>query len=354
MWRLHRYYLKELAINFAITFVVLFAIVLLSLITKGINMTEGGPLWAAFVTIVLLAIDTFSHLVTIAFLVGTVLTYARAGQDRELVALRAAGLSPRVAMAPAVLVGIALTVLASFANHYVIPDVHYSKYRILPAIASRIYHDMRLGSDRIPLPGQDMVATYRGTDGEWWTDCTIYAPASDRRLKGMSPIVRAARIRKPVLSETDASLTIEIEGIEDPIQAGAFSNLKFVIGGSALDKNRRPDKDDDMRSDQLLSEVQRGVHFRPNEAAYTLFRRCCFSLMPALLAPIGFCLAEMMRNRGRVLALVIALLPLVLFYLGDFAGARVIRSSGNPWGAWIPVLMLVLFGMPVCWRQLRR
>ena len=112
--------------------------------------------------------------------------------------------------------------------------------------------------------------------------------------------------------------------------------------------------DADLRSDQLLGEVMRGVHPLPHEAVYTLFRRCCFSLMPALLAPIGFCIAELMRARGRVLALVVALLPLAVFYVGEVAGARVLRETGNPWSAWLPIVMLLLVGGPLCWRQLRR
>ena len=44
MWKLHRYYLKELGINFGITFVVMFAVVLVSLVTRGIQRSEGGGL----------------------------------------------------------------------------------------------------------------------------------------------------------------------------------------------------------------------------------------------------------------------------------------------------------------------
>lgn len=352
MWRLHRYYLKELAINFAIAFVVMFAIVLVSLVTKGIQRSGGGGPWEAFLITVFFAVDTFSHLVTIAFLVGTVLTYARAGQDRELIALRAAGLSPRVAMMPALLVGIALTVLASFANHYVIPDVHYKKYRVVAEVTRNIFENLKLGTDRITVPGTDYVATLGQQEpGSWGRDCTIYCPPGRRFGHDLPPIFHVDRIRTQT---DDSSYTLVLEGVRDPMKGMPLGNLLFHVSSEDLAGGGRPDRDDDMRSDQLLSEVARGVHFKPNEAIYTLFRRCCFSLMPVLLAPIGFCLAEMMRNRGRVLAIVIALVPLVLFYIGDFVGARIVRSSGSPWGAWAPALALVVFGLPVCWRQLRR
>ena len=122
------------------------------------------------------------------------------------------------------------------------------------------------------------------------------------------------------------------------------------IGSSA----GRVEKEEDVRSDQLLAEVMRGVHPNPTRAVYTLFRRCSFALMPALLAPIGFCIAEMARFRGRVTALMMALVPLSVFYLGEVLGARLLISTENPWCGWMPVALLVSVGAPLVWRQLRR
>ena len=103
-----------------------------------------------------------------------------------------------------------------------------------------------------------------------------------------------------------------------------------------------------------VAEVMRGVHRHPEKATYTLFRRCCFALMPALLAPIGFCIAELARFRGRVVALMLALVPLAMFYLGEVLGARLLISTKNPWCGWMPVVLLTAIGAPLVWRQLRR
>ena len=93
MWRLHRYYLRELAVNASVTFLVLFAIALVSFIYRGIQRAAGGTLTDALVITVLFALDSMQHLLTISFLLATVMTYTRAAQDRELVAIRAAGIS---------------------------------------------------------------------------------------------------------------------------------------------------------------------------------------------------------------------------------------------------------------------
>ena len=95
MWRLHRYYLKELAVNAFITFTVMFAVVLISLVYRGIQRSQGGGLLDAALITLFFALDALPHLLTIAFLLATVMTFTRAAQDRELIAVRAAGISPR-------------------------------------------------------------------------------------------------------------------------------------------------------------------------------------------------------------------------------------------------------------------
>ncbi|MGK0521410.1 MAG: lipopolysaccharide export LptBFGC system permease protein LptF [Planctomycetota bacterium] len=360
MWRLHRYYLKELAVNAAITFIVLFGVVLISLVYRGIQRSQGGELLDAAKITLFWALDAVPHLLTIAFLIATVVTYTRAAQDRELIAVRAAGISPRVPMQSAVLVGIMLSVCASFANHYMIPAVHFMKYRVIKEVVRSAFINLNLGSDRIKLPG-GRVLTFRERDPETddMLDCTVYSPepiAKDLT----SRIVFVDRVSIPKPKDWDPSTDIEVvlSGVRepnlraDPIESG---ELRFAVPldqvGSA---GGRIDKDEDVASDQLLAEIMRGVHTNPVRATYTLFRRCSFSLMPALLAPIGFCIAEMASNRGRVFALMLALVPLAMFYLGEVLGARFLISTNNPWCGWMPVLLLSVVGLPLVWRQLRR
>ncbi|MCR9246456.1 MAG: LptF/LptG family permease [bacterium] len=360
MWKLHRYYLKELGINFGITFLVMFAVVLVSLVTRGINRSQGGELIDAFMITVLFALDAFPHLLSITFLVAVVLTYTRAAQDRELIALRAAGISPRVPMMPALLIGLFLSVTGSFANHYVIPQVHYMKYRVIANVVRNVFMNLNLGSDRIPILDTGFVMTFAEKEGDDYIDCTIYCPPGKQvNDRVNSPVIRVDRVSMPKPEEHDETLRIVLSGARDPVpDADSQLDLGDIILNVGVhdiaDRGRRADRDEDVRSDQLLGEVMRDVHRQPGFAVYTLFRRCCFALMPALLAPIGFCIAELMRMRGRVLAITVALLPIALFYVGEAIGARIQHATGSPWAAWMPIVLLLAFGVPLCWRQLRR
>jgi len=353
MWRLHRYYLKEVLVSASITFLVLFAVILVSLVYRGIQRSQGGDAFDALKITLFFALDSFPHLLTISFLIATVMTFTRAAQDRELVAIRAAGVSPFVPMSSALLVGVGLTALGSVAMHYAIPEAHFRKYRVIAGVVRNVFMSMQLGSDRIVLPGGGYVMTYREHDGAEFRDCTIYCKKPVAGFE--SPILFVDRVQLPDVDDTTTEFVIALDGIRDPI--GTSGTPGRMLIGVPIDFSggeSRDERDDDLRSDQLLGEVMRGVHPAPNGALYTLFRRCCFALMPALLAPIGFCLAEFARERGRVFALVLALAPLSLFYLGEVLGARLLLSTDSPWCGWLPAALLVAFGAPLCWGQLRR
>jgi lipopolysaccharide export LptBFGC system permease protein LptF len=354
MWRLHRYYLRELAVNASVTFLVLFAIALVSFIYRGIQRAAGGTLTDALVITVLFALDSMQHLLTIAFLLATVMTYTRAAQDRELVAIRAAGISPRVPMTAALLLGTFLSFGASLAMHYVIPWVHYHKYHVVADVMRNVILNLRLGTDRIKLLDTGFVMTYREQDAGAYRDCRIYCP---RQLQGMeSPILFVDKVTIPEFQEDDVMISIVLTGVRDPI-GGGHNREDIVFSVPADDignRNRRADGDADLRSDQLLAEVLRDVHPEPHAAWMTLFRRCCASLMPAVLGPIGYALGELSRERGRVFALLLTLVPLVLFYVGDMLGVHATVATRNPVFGWLPMILLGLFGVPVLRRALRR
>lgn len=365
MWRLHRYYLRELLTNASITFLVLFAIVVVSLVARGIQKAQGGgPLDAAIITI-LWALDAFPHLLPISFLLATVLTFARAAQDREIIAIRSAGISPRVPMLAAVLVGVALSLVGSIGMHFVLPEIHFRKYRVIPEVIRNAFQNMKLGSgeDRVTIPNSNVMLTYGGRDdrgsGESdavLRDCWLYGPQAWAAENGFkSPIVHVDRVWIPRPEEGSTSLQVVLHGIEDPLSAFRFEELRPGFPLRAISETgRRGERDDDIGSPQLLSEVLRGLHEMPTAAMYTLFRRTCFGIMPLLLGPIGYCLALVARDRGRALAIVLALLPLGLFYAGDVFGAKLLRITDWPGFGWLPAMLLVGLGTPFCWRELRR
>jgi lipopolysaccharide export LptBFGC system permease protein LptF len=356
MWKLHRYYLKELTVNAAITFTVLFAIVLISLVARGLQSVPGGSLFHAALFMLLWTLDMLPHLLTISFLLATVLTFARAAQDRELVAIRSAGIPPRVPMVAALLIGIVLSIVSSLALHYVLPVVHFRKYRIISDVTRALFLNLTPGSDLIPFRG--FVLGYKRRDATAFLDCTVYIPPRQvARLNAIglrSPILDVARVPTPTVDEVNETFALDLEGVRDPVTGTQYAHQRFTVPlREIMETGRRNERDDDLTSDQLLAEVARNVHEAPTAAWYTLHRRCCFAIMPALLAPIAFCIAQLAYQRGRMVALVACIVPLALFYSGDVMGAKLLRSTDWPLFGWLPAILLVAGGLPFCLRILR-
>ena len=365
MWRLHRYYLKELLVNAAITFAVLFAIVVISLVARGIQRAQGGSLLEAAIITFFFALDAFPHLLPIAFLIATVLTFARAADDREMTAIRSAGISPLVPMTAVVLVGLLLSIIGSLSMHYLVPAAHFRKYRVVAEVVRNVVITMNLGAtdDRISIPGTDLAMTFGYREGHGGgvknvvlRDCWLYLPDDRNEFRQFtSPIFHVDKVSIPLPDEASAALEVILEQGRDPLSPNRFDGVRLQYPLREIsESSRRNERDADIPSDQLLSEVLRGLHEDPARAKYFLNRRTCFALLPLLLGPIGFCIALAVRNRGRAVALVCALLPLLMFYVGDAVGMKLLRTTGWSAFGWLPTVVLVLFGTPFCWRELRR
>jgi len=356
MWKIHRYYLKEVALSALLTFGVLFAIVLIAMVARGIQRAQGGTLTDAAMITFFWTVDTFPHLLTIAVLFATVTTFARASQDREITALRSAGISPRVPMTAAMLVGVVFSLGGSYLMHQLLPYAHFKKYRVVAEVARNLVLNLNLQGDTIPL-GDSMTMSFKERDGTAFKECTIYrgSKARDNFSIPDLPVIVADEVRYSVPDGAEFIL-VQVSGMKDPSRANMFlrdTSFRFPLR-QITEQDRRDESDKDIASDQLIAEVQRGVHREAGAARYQVHRRGCFALMAALFAPIGFCLGVAARDRGRITAMLFGLIPLSLFYVVDVIAAKMVRSFDMPMLAWTPAVVIALVGTPFCWRLLRR
>ena len=247
MWRIHRYYLREVATNATLTFTVLFGIVLLSLIYRGLDRAQGLGLLTAARTTLLLTANTIPHVLGMSFLLATVLSYARASQDREITALRAAGVSPRIALAPALLVGILLSVGGSFSHHYLLPAAHwYQHHGEFEVIREVILHS-GLRSDRFAPPRTGFVMTWeRRTGPSEFDDVFIQISRADSAIDfgGLGAGLFHSDRARIVRGEDDDTLALVLEGLRE-VGAGPeghLDNLQFTASMSALASETRRDR----------------------------------------------------------------------------------------------------------------
>lgn len=364
MWKIHRYYLREIGVNAVLTFLVLFGIAVLCFLYRGIQMVKGGDLIDAVLTTVLLAADAIPHLLTVSFLFATVLAFARASQDREITALRSAGISPRVPMVSALLLGVVCSVIAAVSNHYLIPSAHYSKYRVVAELSKKAIANLTEQEGRIALGGGTMVWKSRDKNNVFRDVLIFVQDKSLARALQIGSLGKAGTLVRATSAsiythEKTTQLSLRLEEMRVLPAGGNIGSFQITIDLAKIAENeRRSERDKDLRSDSLLSEVARNVRadHGADYARYMVNRRACFALMPFLLAPIGFCLGVLTRERGRVLALSFCIVPLGIFYVTDFLGESVFRAAGSSSRdliGWMPAAVTMLYGIPFCWRLLR-
>jgi lipopolysaccharide export LptBFGC system permease protein LptF len=361
MGKLLRYYLKEVTTNAALTFVVIFGIVLVSLVYRGIQKTQGADLVGAVMITVLWTADTIPHLFMIALLFGIVLTFARAAADREIIAIAGAGIPHTLPMTAAVLLGIVFTCLQNVTLHYVIPYAHFHKFRVFSDVTRQFILNLGATGDQLQLEGKAkgkgvMIWDHKTPD-EHFHDVVIYS------RKGWQSSGKG-QLRAGLFTAEEAWLVID--PVTDQLRL-QFSKL-YDVGSSSmaadpsieldphalLDKGRRDEGDKDLGSDHVLAEVLRGVHDNPGGARFTVERRAGFAIMTLLLAPIGFCIGVLGKNQGRVTALCFAMVPLFLYYVLDFMSVQLVRLVDTPFWGWMPALVTVVLGAPFCWRVTSR
>lgn len=352
MWKIHRYYLKEVATSATLTFTVLFGIVLVSTVYRGIKRAEGFGVVAAAKVTFFWAADTLPHLLPISLLFATVLTFARASQDREITAIRASGISPRVAMTSSLLVGIVFALLGSWALHWLVPQTHYMKYRVVADSIRSVLLTTGMTGDQFSYKGLMMTWEARDEAGHWH-DVQILVHRDGSSLDLDQGLWLADEAWVEVVGEE--RLDLVLHNVRDAGQRYAHrGEVRGSISIRAISEgSRRNENERDMTSEQVLAEVYQGLHDNPVQALYSVHRRANFALLPLLFAPLGFCIGVMSRQRGRVLAMVFGMVPVIIFYVGDLLGTRMVRVTGEPWFTWTPTVLLTLIGLPFCWRLLR-
>ncbi len=358
MWKIHSYYLREISVNTVLTFLVLFGIALIALLYKGISMVQGGNLLDALLTTILLAADAIPHLLTISLLFGCVMAFSRASQEREITAIRSAGISPRVPLVAALLVGMVFSLFGTWALHYQIPWAHYHKYRVAANVVKRALSSHMTEMDRISLGSTGAMTWKRQDKNKVYHTVMIFLkdPKYAARFGGTVgqgvTLVTAERAWV-VQDQEEDSIGLHLETVFAPVEGFRVGSTLLTLPLGNKEFGRRHANERDLQSDSLLSEVYRGVRRNPVFDRFTVHRRACFALMPFLMASLGFSIGILSRERGRVLALSYCMVPLCIFYTCDVLSARLLLYWDWPGLAWLPAAVIVLLGAPFTWRFLR-
>ena len=175
-----RYILKEHLVPFILSLTILLFVLLANFLIKSIDKFLGKGLdISLLIEFVLLNMAWILALaVPMAVLVSTLMAFGRLSSDNEITALKASGTDFIKLMKPALLFGIAITLLMMIFNNYFLPDMNH-KARLLSSDFSRkrpdIEFDVGYFIDAIP----NNSIFLGGKEDTLFTDIIIFNKSSE-------------------------------------------------------------------------------------------------------------------------------------------------------------------------------
>lgn len=339
MSALDRYLAREILLPFGAALLFLTQLLLASQLLAQADVLFGAGVSLRDVAAILadLAPHMLEYVLPVAFLLGAVLGVGRLAEDRELVALSAAGISPARLVRVPLLLGAAVSALALWISLQVAPaGLRDARARIDGVIRKNLQGEIRPGVFYEDIPG-----------------LTLYAESADRR--GFQHVLIADRTNPaaPVLAlaasgrfeaAPGGGLRLLLENGElhreqpdarDYI-VGRFERASIDLGlGHALDsRNRLAGSPFELRPSEILRVAAEAGTKGPEHARWWhtfLWRRVAVPLgilaLGLLAVPIGAA-----RRGGRAFGYGMTLFGVVAYYsLLRFGEALSQKGTLPPW-----------------------
>lgn len=243
MGLLERYLAREILLPFGAGLLFLTQLLLATTLLSQSDMLFGSGVALADVALIAAAmVPYFVGLVLpIAFLMGCILGVGRLAEDREVVALSAAGISPARLVRVPLLLGVVVAAIAGVLYLHVEPlTLRAARLRMNDVVKRNVMNDVRPGTFYDQIPGYTLYAE-RAEAGRW-ENVLIH----DQSSAG-APVLALARSGRlePVGQGGDMQLALgdgEVhrdEASEGEYAVAGFRAAELVVGlGTALsDRN---------------------------------------------------------------------------------------------------------------------
>ncbi len=360
-----RYLAKEILLPFAAGLLFLTQLLLATQLLNQADVLFGSGVALLDVAAILVALmpHVLGYVLPIAFLLGAVLGVGRLAEDREVVALGAAGVSPARLVRVPLALGVVAAAIGLWLSLSLEPaGLSAARVRLNEVVKRNVTNDVRAGTFYDQIPGYT-VYTQRVHDGRW--ENVLISDRSDPAAPVLA-LARAGRL-EPVGVGQEMQLVLDGGELHrEDAEAGEYVTAQFrhaelVIGlGTALtDRNAlaRTAKEMDvaaMRA-RIAAELARGDARQARKFEGYLHRRIAqpLAIIPfALLAvPLGAS-----RRIGRGFALAATLLAVVAHYMLLRGGEVLAQKGALPpaLALQLPTLVLSAVALALVAQQARR
>jgi lipopolysaccharide export system permease protein len=361
---LRRYLAKEILLPFAAGVLFLSQILLATQLLAQAQILFGSGV--SLVDLGAVIVDLLPHLLgyvlPIAFLLGAVLGVGRLSDDREVVALGAAGLSPGYLVPVPLVIAVGVAVVGVWLGLVAAPaGLDAARLRLTEIVKRNITNDVLPGTFYDQIPGYTLYA--ERVHGGRWENVLI----SDRSDPSAPVLALAQRGRlQPVGAGQEMRLLLDVGEVHrEQADAGQYVVADFgkgdlVLGlGTALSDRStlvRGGRDD---VEGVLARA-REARAQGDDATARRLMAGLHRRLAAALAVIPFALLALplgaARRGGRAFGIGATFLVVVVHYL-LLRGGEVMASRGvmpAPLALQLPTIVLSAVGLALLVLQVRR
>jgi lipopolysaccharide export system permease protein len=332
---LDRYLTREILLPFGAGLVFLTQLLLATALLARADVLFGSGVSLLDVGVVVLALlpHFLGFVLPIAFLLGAVLGVARLAEDREVVALGAAGVSPlrlvRVPLALALVAGALGVANALWVEPFTLA---VGRLRLNEIIKKNVQSDVRAGTFFDRIPGFTLYA--EKVEGGGWSNVLLH----DRSTPETPVLALASRGRlEPVGAGEEMRLVLEAGELhredvatDDYVVAGfATGTLSLGLGTALTDRNALRAGSNEVPLADAIEAARPGPGRRPEDvrrAAAGLQRRISAPLSVVPFALLAVALGAS-RRAGRAFGVGATILAVLAHYL-LLRAAEVLASRG--------------------------
>jgi lipopolysaccharide export LptBFGC system permease protein LptF len=353
---LQRYVLNELWLPFLLSFTTLNFIFMAGYLVKAANLIigRGIPLSDTMFVLMLALPEMMSYTAPTSILTAVMIVFGSLSQNNEIRAMKASGVHPLMVMAPAMIVGLALSFVMFVFNDQVATNADFmlrkTTKRMLIKHPSAIIEPGRFVklSDTIKfltktMNGNQMrdIIAYEN-EGEGKTVRTIIAERGE--------IIGKANESELAIKLYDGSVS---DTEDSSVQSIQFKTYEFPTMGQDDIESLQKKMRNRTLAELLISSAEKSQSKQDQNEIWSSFhQRIAFAFGSFIFVFVGVPIAILVRRGEIVLSFGIAMAAACLYYI-LFVGAKTLAVQGlipPVLAFWIPNLLLVGLGV----RLLRR
>jgi lipopolysaccharide export system permease protein len=362
---LDRYLAREILLPFTAGLVFLTQLLIATQLLAQSEVLLGSGVSVLDVAWVAIALTPhfLGYVLPIAFLLGSVLGVGRLAEDREIIALGAAGVSPvRLARAP-LLLGVAVSLVALFVALELEPaGLRSARKRLNDVIRRNLTNDVKGGVFFDEIPGLT-VYVEDARDGGWHN--VLISDRTDPR----APLLALARSGRLEPAGADESLRLFLDDGElhrEEPGAGEYVRAQFgsasvtvAAGSSVSERNRLGSTRFELSSAEILARAAqheaKGEKLQARRWRTFFHRRAAGPVVILAFALLAVPLAAVRRG-GRAAGYVATLFAVVLYYALLRLGENVAHGGGLPvWlGPHAGSIVVAVVALALIWRLDRK